>query len=346
MYGKKIKYYRLKNGLSVKELALKLNITSAAVSQYENDHRNPDMDILKKLSTIFNVTPLDFLPNSTIDCVFTHNAFRTSSKINKKDEELFLSEIEDKCLKQIEIMDLLNVLPSTSFTPTLLDFNQDINSAVSFIKKALGVNESGPIYSVVQALEKLGIVVLSFDAGDKIEGCNGKANGITYIFFNSNRTIERKRFTMIHEFVHLFYNHLNIDEKELEDRVNKISGMILISDQDLINEFGLINRNINKYLLESVSKEYKIAPSCLVRRLRDLNIITEIYYRNFHKFLSARVGSRKNEPTLINDDSLEEPLSFNQMVYKALSLEIISISKASELLNVPVGIIMENNVRY
>ena len=346
MYGKKIKYYRLRYGLSIKELADKLNLTSAAISQYENDHRNPDMETLHKLSKIFNVTPLDFLPNSTIDCTFVHNEFRTSSKISQNEKQLFRSEIEDRCIKQIEVMDLLNILPSTSFAPTQLDFNQDIHESVTIIRKALGVNSTGPIYSVVQALEKLGIVVLSFDAGDKIEGCNGKANNITYIFFNSNRTIERQRFTMIHEFVHLFYCHINIDEKELEDKVNKIAGMVLIGDEDLINEFGITNRNINKYLLESVSKEYKIAPSCLVRRLRDLNIITEIYYRNFHKFLSAKVGSRKNEPSLIKDNSLEEPISFTQMVYKALSIELISISKASELLNIPVGVIMENNVRY
>ena len=345
MFGKKIKFYRLKNKMTIADLADKIGCTSAAISQYENDHRKPDMDVLKRISGVFNITPLDLLPSS-LDVSFDHCGFRTSKRTSDTDKQAFLMEVEDRCSKQMEILDILDLLPKNPFKPKQLDFNIDSNKAVEVIRRELGVTEHGPIFSVVEALEKLGIVVLSFDAGESIEGCNGTVNDIIYIFFNKNRTLERQRFTMIHEFVHLFFNHLdNIDEKELENKVDKLAGMILIPDEDVFDEFGRTNRHITKYLMESVAKEYIIAPSCLVRRLRDLGVVTDMYYRTFHKFLSARVGSRKNEESLYKG-KIAEPIQFEQMVYRALGINLISVSKASELLKQPLYDVMNNNVGY
>ena len=345
MFGKKIKFYRLKNKMTIAELASKLDCTSAAISQYENDHRKPDMNMLYKLSEVFHVTPLDFLPGP-LDLTFDHCGFRTSKRTSDTDKQAFLMEIEDKCSKQIDILDILDLLPKNPFKPDNLAFDIDLNTAAKIIRNKLGVTEYGPILSVVGALEKLGIVVLSFDAGETIEGCNGIVNDIIYIFFSKERTIERQRFTMVHEFVHLFFNHLdNIDEKELENKVDKLAGMILIPDEDVFDEFGQTNRQITRYLMESVAKEYIIAPSCLVRRLRDLGVVTDMYYRNFHKFLSTRVGSRKNEESLYKGKHAN-PIQFEQMVYRALGVNLISASKASELLQIPLYDVMKNNVGY
>ena len=331
--------------MTIAELATKLGCTSAAISQYENDHRKPDMDVLNRLSAIFNVTPLDFLP-SALDLSFDHCGFRTSKKTSDTDKQAFLMEIEDRCSRQIEILDILDLLPKKPFEAKELDFNIDFNEAVKIIRSQLGVTQHGPILSIVEALEKLGIVLLSFDAGDSIEGCNGRVNNITYIFFNKKRTLERQRFTMVHEFVHLFFNHLNnIDEKELEKKVNKLAGMILIPDEDVFDEFGETNRYITKHLMESVASEYIIAPSCLVRRLRDLGVVTDMYYRNFHKFLSSKFGSRKNEESLYKD-KCAKPIQFEQMVYRALGINLITESKASDLLQIPLYEVMKNNVGY
>ena len=56
MYGKKIKYYRMKNGMTVEQLAAKLSCTKAAVSQYENDKRDPDDETVNKIAEVFGIT--------------------------------------------------------------------------------------------------------------------------------------------------------------------------------------------------------------------------------------------------------------------------------------------------
>lgn len=59
---KKIKKLRLEKGLSQKEVANFLNISSQAYGHYENGKREPDLDTLIKLAHLFDVT-LDFLVN-------------------------------------------------------------------------------------------------------------------------------------------------------------------------------------------------------------------------------------------------------------------------------------------
>ncbi len=64
--GERIKYLREKNGLTQKDIATRLGVESAAISKYELDMREPNIEALKKLATIFNVS-IDYLLGRTPD---------------------------------------------------------------------------------------------------------------------------------------------------------------------------------------------------------------------------------------------------------------------------------------
>ena len=53
--GAYIKELRIKNNLSQSQLAEKLSVTNQAISKWENGRGLPDIEMLKQLSTIFNV---------------------------------------------------------------------------------------------------------------------------------------------------------------------------------------------------------------------------------------------------------------------------------------------------
>lgn len=55
LIGKFINEQRIKNNLTQKELANKLSVTSQAISKWENGRGIPDIEMLKKLSEIFNI---------------------------------------------------------------------------------------------------------------------------------------------------------------------------------------------------------------------------------------------------------------------------------------------------
>ena len=60
MIGKQLKSLRTENNYTQAELAKKLHLTPKAISFYENNQREPDIDTLYKIAEIFNVS-IDYL---------------------------------------------------------------------------------------------------------------------------------------------------------------------------------------------------------------------------------------------------------------------------------------------
>ena len=92
--GERIKYLREKNGFTQKDIATKLGVEPAAISKYELDMREPNIEALKKLSTIFNVS-IDYLLGRTPD-VFVDEADKESLDISliKKKYDFFKKKIK------------------------------------------------------------------------------------------------------------------------------------------------------------------------------------------------------------------------------------------------------------
>ena len=64
MFGKNLKYYRLKNNMSMKELADLVQVSPMSISYYEKEERRPNMDIIKALARALHVRVTDFLAGS------------------------------------------------------------------------------------------------------------------------------------------------------------------------------------------------------------------------------------------------------------------------------------------
>lgn len=345
MIGKKLKYYRLKKGMTVEELAKAINCTKAAISLYENEEREPNNDICKKIAKVLNIPWIELLSRNSDNILFDHISFRKKQKASKKDIELLKADIESQCSNRISLMNIVGLLNYKIFKPQKLSFKKSASENAEIIRSALGIPTAGPIYSITNILEQAGIIVLSFDCAEEIDGVNGMVNNIPYIFFNSkNKTIERERFTLIHEVCHLFFNDSeeNRDDIKIEKYINQVTGNVLLPNDDIYYLFGKTNRNISIYLRDNVAKQYKIAPSCLLNRLYEAGVITELYYKNYFIFLNKTCG-KKSEKTLLDPSKdNESPSVFTQQVYLALSEELITTSKAAEFLNIPLYDVMQN----
>ncbi len=84
----KIEELRKKAGLSQKELGNILNLSQKAISRYENQTAEPDLNTIKKIATYFNVT-IDYLLGTSEENIIliTKNDLDTlkesADKINK-----------------------------------------------------------------------------------------------------------------------------------------------------------------------------------------------------------------------------------------------------------------------
>lgn len=65
MYGKNITYYRLKKGMTKKQLAEAAKVSTKTVSEYEAERRRPTMKTLRALSYALGIRTSDLLATQT-----------------------------------------------------------------------------------------------------------------------------------------------------------------------------------------------------------------------------------------------------------------------------------------
>ena len=83
MVGKKIKYYRLKKGLTSEQLAKDAGCTEADISLYENDEREPSKEICKIIAAALGVPWVELISRSNNKLVFDHISIRKKRFKNK-----------------------------------------------------------------------------------------------------------------------------------------------------------------------------------------------------------------------------------------------------------------------
>ena len=88
VYMNRIKILREELGLTQKELSNKLNLSEGSISLYEKEDRKPSLEVLLKLSEIFNCS---------IDYILGKSDIRNLSDIDFDKDELFIAlSQEDK----------------------------------------------------------------------------------------------------------------------------------------------------------------------------------------------------------------------------------------------------------
>lgn len=114
MLGERLKSLRQEKGLSQRDLAKKLNISASAIAMYETSKREPDSELLKRISEFFGVS-IDYLlgttdiPSPTVqikDAVSDDPELKEFYEEMKERESLKLlfhqtKNLEDKDIKQI-----------------------------------------------------------------------------------------------------------------------------------------------------------------------------------------------------------------------------------------------------
>lgn len=339
MFNKNLKYYRLKNNLSKKALASLCGVSSMLITYYENGERKPTMENMKKLAAALGVRVSDFLAVRNDNLAFSHGEFRKTTALNQSQQEFVQESVEEHFSRFYSVVEILggDVLPNAPICHVLpITHDAEIDSAA--LRKHLNLSNEGPIDDLIGILENKGILVLSLDLdNDKFSGMNGLVDGRPYIVVNKNMTTERNRSTIVHELAHLMYIWPDdMDDSAIEKYATAISGAFLFPKTDVIRELGIRRRAITGDML-LVCKEYGISLQLLVVRAKLANVISEPVCKDFFIQIN-KYGWRKNEPTRITP---EKPQLFEQLVYRAVNEQEISVQRGAELLRLPYHYVAE-----
>lgn len=330
MFCKNLKYFRLEKGLTKKALAEKANLSPMAISNYENGKRKPDMDTLKRLSEALEVRVSDFLTMRNENLEFRHGEFRRNSTLTQSQQEFVRESVEEYFGRFMTAVDILggNVLPCAPACHLLALSADDEENAVS-LRGHLGFSKDGPIEELIGKLENKGILVYECDVKSKsFSGMNGFVNGRPYIVINPHMSPERIRSTIAHELAHLMFDWPeDMPDKLVEDKATALSGAFLFPESDAVRELG-IRRSYVTQDMTLIAKEYGISMMLLVKRGEIVKIFSAPTARSFYIKASKR-GWRTEEPSRI---APEHPILFEQLVYRAVNEQEISVQRGAELL--------------
>jgi len=322
----RLKFARKRRGQTIKALSNSINITTRTFSDFENGHSVPNANIVTKISSALNF-PLDFFYKDDISPISIDSvSFRSLARMSASVRDMaihagqialeFFSLVESKFdLPKVNLPDLRNSEPET---------------AAASIRAEWFLGEKS-IRNMVHLLEAMGVRVFSLDENTlDMDAFSFWMNNKPFIFLNTNKSVEHGRFDCAHELGHLIlHKHGSPAGKEAETEANRFASAFLMPEGSIrasINGFPTLNRII------SLKYNWLVSAAALVRRLKDLLILTEWQYRSLTIEMSKR-GYLKEEPNPIKQREASRLLP---MIFKALKEDGITKRIIAEQLSVNI----------
>ena len=332
IFAKRLKSARVLAALSQEQLVKKMGniVTKNAVSKYEKGEMMADGKILLALAKALKVKPDYFFRPYTVE--IDKVEFRKKKRLSVKEVNSIRQNVTDFVERYLEVEQFLNI--STSFVNPIEDLNieclNDVEKAALDVRSQwnLGLNA---LSNVIDLLEDNEIKVIEVDANDNFDGFSGWADRkIPIIVINKNYNADRKRLTALHELGHLILNLSDdLSEKEIEKRCFQFAGALLLPESTFKSEIGPVRSHLTLPELIALKEAFGISIQAIMARARDLEIINEPQFINFRKW----INKNRSEENLGYFVGNEKAFRFKQLIYRAASEEVISLSKAANLSN-------------
>ena len=339
LFAERFKSARLMNGFSLQDLSDNLGnkITRQALHKYEKGEVNPDSEMLDILCEVLRVRP-DYFTRETIVELGAIN-FRKLQRFPPKEQSCIIERTREVLSRYLELEEILGLkktfehpIPNSKINST-----EDIEGIAHKIREKWKLG-NGPIINVAELLEENNIKVLELDTKEGFDGMQTWINekDIPVIVLNAGKlkSNDRKRFTAFHELGHLLLPLEGIDEKLAERYCHRFAGAMLFPKEAIVNELGNKRSKISIQELGFLKEQYGISIQAMIFRLGDLGIITENYKRYYFQYIN-QMGWKVEEPYVY--EGKETSNRFEQLIYRALAEDIISMSKAASLKNMKLA---------
>ena len=338
MLGERIKRARLAAGLSLREAAEKTGLSHTAISKFEKGQATPTSKSLIQMARAFGVRTEFFLRPETLS--LERPEFRKQATLSQKARRRIEADILDQVERFAGLLRVFPHRPIAEFSvprtiPSSIQNMDDVEKAAVEVRKAwkLGLNA---IPRLAETLEERGLIVLTTDVDEsgKFDGLAATVGGLPVVVVNGKWPGDRQRFTMAHELGHLVLADRIDSSLDEEKACHRFAGAFLVPGATVRSELGRRRTWLEARELEVLKHEYGLSMGAWIHRAFDQRIISEQLKLMLHKYFAKR-GWKKTEPGLPVPP--EEPQLFERLVFRALSEDFVSTSKAAELMGLPVA---------
>lgn len=340
----KIKQARILQAMSLQDLADRIGVSKQMISKYEKGDSIPSSKMLIKLAKALEVKMDYFFLPSSVELGEIN--FRKKNSFSIKKINSLKEKIKIELSNYLEIENILQINNSfeNPIKRRMVRAINDIEEIVSDLRIEWEIGFD-PIHNIIQLLEDKEIKIIEINEPENnFDGLATIINGkYPVVVLNKTFSVERKRFTLLHELGHLLLELPECDVKFEENICNRFAAEFLFPQNLVIKEFGSKRESISFRELVEVQKKYGISIRAIIYRLKDANIFSENRLTEFYKKLNFNPALKK-EIDQERFQSSEVSHRYEQLVYRALSQELISINKAASLLNVNVNEVLKSSI--
>lgn len=335
MIHERIRRARLLRGLSLEAVAQSLgDISKQGLSKFEKGDATPNSSRLLQLAKAFNVKPEYFFRPEGLQLAPLE--FRKLTSMPAKRQHQVSEQMRDHLERYVSLERCFELaveaLPALQ-APRVFSVRSadEAEVAAGQLRNTWSIGGDA-IAHLAELLEEHGIKVALLDDQLGFDGACAATEDEQHalIALNRDRPGERVRFTAAHELGHWVMDlPADMPEKEKESCCHRFAGAFLYPAERVRAEFGAHRRNrVLPMELLQAKRRYGVSMAVVLRRLKDLHLITEAGYTNMQVQFALQ-GWRRTEPEPLQP---EQPRRFESLVYRALGEDLISPSRAAELL--------------
>jgi Zn-dependent peptidase ImmA (M78 family)/predicted transcriptional regulator len=296
--------------LSQADLARRLELTPAAVSQYESGATRPGGESLKRLSAVLEVPSAFF----SLQLVETHEGFFRSlrrTSLGQRRRARAIANIAHDIASSEEATKVLSPVAIPHFPVESLQVGrEELEEIAAKVRKDWRLPR-GPIRNVVELLENHGAVVirLPLDTPDVDAFSLPFADRPVIVLGADKSDRARSRFDAAHELGHLVAHGDQVwGVKEVEDQAHQFAAAFLMPRQDI---FHALPTRADWPVLFDLKQKWQVSLAALLMRARRLERMSEHNYLAAVKTASAR-GWRRTEPVPLGNP--EDPARFHALL--------------------------------
>jgi Zn-dependent peptidase ImmA (M78 family)/DNA-binding XRE family transcriptional regulator len=277
--------------LSRTELAGKIGISPAAVTQLERDLIRPTTAVAAELCLALGV-PASFLRSAVspqpIPVSAAHFRSLRSTPAMSRDQALAFAELSLEVVAAIEDYVDLPAVRMPVVDLSCLDTAQGTARAADQAREALGVAE-GPVPHVVRLLEAHGVVVLRLP-GDlvdhRVDAFSTTAGRRPVVLLSPMKDDKaRSRFDAAHELGHLLMHHdAEPGSQVIENQAHAFAAAFLTPADQVADD---LPRRLDWLALHRAKRRWGVSLKALIYRAHSLKLLNDAAYRRGNVQLAA-----------------------------------------------------------
>ena len=324
MLGQRMRQARLAAGLSLEDLAAKLNppITKQALSKYETGASQPSPSRLAELAAALNVRVSALLVEPQIEIRW--QAYRKLASLTKARQEQVTAIAAQRLEAEVRLRELFH-LGEWHDLPGRIDVQNlsDCEYAAAAVRMHWDLGYR-PVDSLLELIEERGGAVLAWPEPWGLDGLSGWANRMPVLVLNGAMPPDRLRFNAAHEIGHLVMEPTG-DEKQDEKFALRFAAAFLVPAEAARHELGTHRRGLDLDELGLLKQRWGFSMQGWIRRAHDLDIIGDDLYRTLN-IRFHRAGWHRSEPFPYT--ASESPALFRRLLLRALAERLIASEDA------------------